>query len=88
MEQMGHTDPALALAIYAKVVERKRDTGARMDALVRDADLGTNGHKPGFARRFGVERGNRKAAVASGFLKLRDKDSNLDYRIQSPASYR
>jgi hypothetical protein len=45
MEQMGHTDPAL-VAIYAKVVERKRDTGARMDALVRDADWARTGTNP------------------------------------------
>lgn len=38
MGQMGHTDPALALEIYTKVVDRKRDVGARMDALVRSAD--------------------------------------------------
>jgi integrase len=38
MAQMGHTDPALALAVYTKVMERKRDTGARLDALVRGAD--------------------------------------------------
>jgi integrase len=37
MSQMGHTDPALALEIYTKVMERKRDVGERMDALVRGA---------------------------------------------------
>jgi hypothetical protein len=35
---MGHTDPSLALEIYTKVMERKRETGARMDALVQGAD--------------------------------------------------
>jgi hypothetical protein len=44
MAQMGHTDAALALEIYTKVMERKRDTGARMDALLRGARMGTNGH--------------------------------------------
>jgi len=46
MAQMGHSDASLALEIYSKVMERKRDTGARMDALVRGADwapMGTNG---------------------------------------------
>lgn len=46
MEQMGHTDARLALEVYAKVMERKRDTGARMDALLRGAEWaqsGTNG---------------------------------------------
>jgi integrase len=43
MNQMGHTDPALALAVYTKVMERKRDTGERMDALVRGADWAQTG---------------------------------------------
>jgi integrase len=50
MSQMGHTDPTLALEIYTKVMERKRDTGARMDALVREADwapIGTGGPTDG-----------------------------------------
>lgn len=46
MAQMGHKSSALALEVYAKKMERKRDTGARMDALIRGADwaqTGTNG---------------------------------------------
>jgi integrase len=46
MAQMGHESAALALEVYSKVMERKRDTGERMDALVRGADwaqAGTNG---------------------------------------------
>jgi integrase len=38
MAQMGHTDASLALEVYSKVMERKRDTGERMDALVRGAE--------------------------------------------------
>jgi integrase len=38
MAQMGHTDASLALEIYTKVIERARDTGVRMDALLRGAD--------------------------------------------------
>jgi hypothetical protein len=38
MAQMGHTDASLALEVYSKVMERKRDTGERLDALVRGAD--------------------------------------------------
>jgi hypothetical protein len=38
MAQMGHTSSALALEVYAKKMERSRDTGARMDALIRGAD--------------------------------------------------
>jgi integrase len=35
MSQLGHTCAALSLEVYAKVVERSRDTGARIDALLR-----------------------------------------------------
>jgi integrase len=45
MSQMGHTSSALALEVYARKMERQRDTGERMDALVRGADwaqMGTN----------------------------------------------
>jgi hypothetical protein len=37
MAQMGHESSALALEMYAKVTERKREIGARMDELVRGA---------------------------------------------------
>jgi hypothetical protein len=46
MSQMAHTDASLALEVYSKVIERKRDTGERMDAPVRGVDwaqTGTNG---------------------------------------------
>jgi hypothetical protein len=45
MSQMGHTSSALALEVYAKKMDRSRDTGARMDALIRGAawaQTGTN----------------------------------------------
>jgi integrase len=35
MSQLGHEGAALALEVYAKVMERTRDTGARMDDLIR-----------------------------------------------------
>ena len=34
---------SLALEVYAKVMERKRDTGERLDALVRGADWAPTG---------------------------------------------
>ena len=46
MAQMGHTSSALALEVYAHKMERQRETGARMDALIRGAEwaqMGTNG---------------------------------------------
>jgi len=33
---MGHTSSALALDVYAKKMERGRDTGVRMDALLQE----------------------------------------------------
>jgi integrase len=46
MQQMGHTSANLALEIYTKVMERKRDTGERMDALLRGADWAQAGTNP------------------------------------------
>jgi hypothetical protein len=45
MAQMGHSSSALALEVYARKMERERDTGQRMDALIRGTDwaqAGTN----------------------------------------------
>jgi integrase len=57
MDQMGHKSAAMALEVYARKMKRSRDTGERMDALVRGADwarAGTNG-----------ENGNRAFAVTA-----------------------
>lgn len=43
MAQMGHSSSALALEIYARKMERERDTGARIDALIRGADWARTG---------------------------------------------
>jgi len=43
MAQMGHTSPALALEVYAKKMARSRDTGERMDALIREAEKAQKG---------------------------------------------
>ena len=43
MSQMGHESSALALEVYAKVMERKRDTGERLDALIRGAEWSPRG---------------------------------------------
>jgi integrase len=46
MAQMGHESAKLALEVYARKMERQRDTGARMDALIKGADwaqMGTSG---------------------------------------------
>jgi hypothetical protein len=43
---MRRTFASLALEVYARVMERQRDTGERMDALIRGAewaDTGRNG---------------------------------------------
>jgi hypothetical protein len=44
MAQLGPTSSALALEVYARKMER--DTGARMDALIRGADWAQAGTNP------------------------------------------
>ena len=43
MGQMGHTDVSLALEVYTKIMERKRDTGARVYALLRGPEVAHSG---------------------------------------------
>jgi integrase len=43
MNQMGHTSSSMALEGYARKMDRERDTGAKMDALIRPADWATTG---------------------------------------------
>lgn len=43
MAAMGHTSSGLALEVYARKLERERDTGARMDALLRGAGWAQTG---------------------------------------------
>jgi len=43
MGQMGHTSSALALEVYSKMMSRERDTGVRLDALVRGAEWAPTG---------------------------------------------
>jgi hypothetical protein len=40
MSQMGHTSADLALEMYARKMQRSRDTGVRIDALLRGEELG------------------------------------------------
>ena len=45
MGQMGHTSASMALEVYSRMMSRDRDTGARLDALVKGvewAPMGTN----------------------------------------------
>jgi hypothetical protein len=47
MAMMGHTGPTLALEVYARKMERGRDTGARMDSLIRGAEWTPDGQRAG-----------------------------------------
>ncbi len=45
MGQKGHTSASMALEVYSRMISRDRDTGARLDALVKGVDwapMGTN----------------------------------------------
>ncbi len=46
MAQLGHSDPKVTLTIYSHVLERKRDHGERLDALVRGAEWAQTGTNP------------------------------------------
>ena len=52
MDQMGHTSLAMALEVYARVVDRPVGVGPRMDDLLRGADRALTGtSEPGQSTR-------------------------------------
>lgn len=70
MAQMGHTSATLALEVYSKVMERKRETGVRMDALIRGADWAPMGTSPDSVAT--IENGGQeKTPPERGFSRLR-----------------
>jgi hypothetical protein len=86
MSQMGHTSSALALEVYSKLTKRKRDTGARMEALIRGADwarMDTNGADASDS----LSARKRKPRRSGALMRLRGRDSNPNFLIQSQASY-
>jgi integrase len=70
MAQMGHTSSALALEVYAKKMARSRDTGERMDELLRGADWG--GETAEVSARFGANGHSEAATFSSEETKVRD----------------
>ncbi len=64
---MGYTSSALALEVYAKKMERQRDTGARMDALIRGADWAPTGTNAKNESEGVAPPENEKAPVAGAF---------------------
>lgn len=64
MSQMGHTSADLALEVYARKMERKRDTGERMDALIRGADWAPTGTNAEPVSLSVAKSGNKNPAVA------------------------
>jgi integrase len=67
MSQMGHTSSSLALEVYARKMERKRDTGARMDALIHGTEWAPTGTRAETESETVAFSENEKAAVSSGF---------------------
>ena len=75
MQQAGHKNPHVTLTIYAAVIERARDTGERMDALISGADWALTGtNSEGDALEADALRGppNEKPGLSGGFHEADD----------------
>jgi hypothetical protein len=46
MDEMGHTDPALALRVYRQAMRRGEDEKAALRALIEGADWANMGERP------------------------------------------
>ena len=56
MQQLGHTDPAFTLRVYAHAMRRSEDEHARLKALVEGHDWSHIGHKTAESASAGLER--------------------------------
>ena len=65
MSQMGHTSAQLALEVYARKMQVQRDTGVRIDALIRGADWAPTGTNDDSAHLAVATPENEKAAFAA-----------------------
>jgi integrase len=65
MAQMGHASSRLALEVYAKKMERQRDTGNRMDALIQGADWAQTGTNDADGAAAVPELGNAEERISS-----------------------
>jgi hypothetical protein len=75
IRQLGHTDPALTLRIYAHDVARGEDERQRLRALVEGRDVGCWGIRPPRALQRRNSRpadGIRKPRACGPFLRVSD----------------
>ncbi len=56
MDEMGHTDPALALRVYRQSMRRGEDEKAQLRALIEGAEVADIGRRAAEARSAAVER--------------------------------
>ena len=56
MQQLGHTDPAFTLRVYAHAMRRSEDERAQLKALVEGHDWAQIGHKTAESTSAAVER--------------------------------
>ena len=81
MAEMGHTDPALALAIYAQAMRRDEGENRRLEALVNGHQEPSIGHQRAILtpRRPPGQRlpSTRKPRRSGAFVKRARQDSNL-----------
>jgi Phage integrase family len=96
MQQLGHTDPAFTLRVYAHAMRRSEEERARLKALVEGHDWSHIGHKTAESASARLERDaglrNRKPCVSRAFLKSGRPDENPVsigvFGISIPATYR
>jgi hypothetical protein len=93
MAQMGHSSSALALEVYAKKMARSRDTGARMDALMRPAEWekrahkGANGTEPVSSFTSEERKAPSSSAFGTGATGLEPATSGVTGRRSNQLNY-
>ena len=76
MAQLGHTDPAVTLGIYAHALRQPSDAGARLDALVAGSighSLGTSPDSDGRDLTASMAAGSAETPCEQGFPPARPR---------------
>jgi hypothetical protein len=61
IDEVGHTDPALALRVYRQAMRRDQPERARLSALVEGADWANMGHRDAKAATAGAASAPKSA---------------------------
>jgi hypothetical protein len=91
MDEMGHTDPGLALRVYAQAMRRGEDETSALRALVEGGVMANSGQREetrSLHTRSGWPLDVKNSAICRVFSQYPRQESNLDPPLRRPTPLR